>query len=157
MEKRTTFIIEITFIWVGYICAISFMEAWLKFRAPGITIELGLGIGQLVFNALNKVEIICAALIIVISLSYKENPKNNFKWLFIITVFIVLLQSFWLLPALDERAVLVMNNQSVPKSSLHLWFVLCEVIKVTCLVLYGISKFKISKTKFIKNDYALFI
>ena len=115
MKKRTTFIIEITFIWVGYICAISFMEAWLKFRAPGITTELGLGIGQLVFNALNKVEIICAALIIVISLSYKENQKNNFKRLFIITVFIVLLQSFWLLPALDERAVLVMNNQSVPK------------------------------------------
>lgn len=30
------------------------MEAWLKFRAPGITLPLGLGIGKLVFNALNK-------------------------------------------------------------------------------------------------------
>ena len=44
-----------TFLWIGFVCAISFMEAWLKFRAPGISVPLGLGIGRLVFNALNKV------------------------------------------------------------------------------------------------------
>jgi len=39
-----------TFVWIGFVCAISFMEAWLKFRAPGITVPLGLGIGRLVFQ-----------------------------------------------------------------------------------------------------------
>lgn len=48
------------FVWLGFVCAISFMEAWLKFRAPGITLPLGLGIGRLVFAALNKVEWILA-------------------------------------------------------------------------------------------------
>ena len=38
---------------VGMILAISFLEAPLKFQAPGITIPLGLGIGRLVFTALN--------------------------------------------------------------------------------------------------------
>ncbi|HQW87358.1 MAG TPA: hypothetical protein PLH93_09245, partial [Flavobacteriales bacterium] len=44
------------FVWVGFVCAISFMEAWLKFRAHGVTLPIGLGIGRLVFQALNRVE-----------------------------------------------------------------------------------------------------
>lgn len=42
------------FVWCGCIIAISFMESWLKFRAPGVTLRIGLNIGKLVFNALNK-------------------------------------------------------------------------------------------------------
>jgi len=68
MKSKAAFIIAITFIWIGFIGAISFMEAWLKFQALGITTELGLGIGKLVFNALNRLEIVCALLIIIISI-----------------------------------------------------------------------------------------
>ena len=39
--------IAAVFIWLGMVLAISFLEAPLKFRAPGITIPLGLGIGRL--------------------------------------------------------------------------------------------------------------
>lgn len=39
------------------VLAISFLEAPLKFRAPGITVPLGLGIGRLVFQAFNAVEL----------------------------------------------------------------------------------------------------
>ena len=49
-------LIGIAFIWAGFVCAISFMEAWLKFRAPGVTLPVGLSIGRLIFSALNKVE-----------------------------------------------------------------------------------------------------
>lgn len=42
--------------WVGLVCAISFMEAWLKFQAPGVTLTIGLSIGMKVFTALNRVE-----------------------------------------------------------------------------------------------------
>ena len=35
-------------LWFGLVAAISFIEAPLKFQAPGITIPLGLGIGRLV-------------------------------------------------------------------------------------------------------------
>ena len=43
-------------VWTGMIAGISFLETPLKFRAPGVTLPLGLGIGQLVFRALNKTE-----------------------------------------------------------------------------------------------------
>ena len=59
------FAISGTFLWIGFVCAISFMEAWLKFRAPGITRPLGLGIGRLVFKALNKVEWFFAFVLVV--------------------------------------------------------------------------------------------
>jgi hypothetical protein len=37
----------VTFTWLGMVLAISFLEAPLKFRAPGVTIPIGLGIGRL--------------------------------------------------------------------------------------------------------------
>jgi hypothetical protein len=33
------------FVWLGMVLAISFLEAPLKFRAPGVTLPPGLGIG----------------------------------------------------------------------------------------------------------------
>src|SRR3954453_22433267 len=51
----------VTFVWLGMVLAISFLEAPLKFRAPGVTVPIGLGIGRLVFRALNIVEFILGA------------------------------------------------------------------------------------------------
>ena len=50
----------IAFTWLGMVLAISFLEAPLKFRAPGVTLPLGLGIGRIVFRALNLVEAVLA-------------------------------------------------------------------------------------------------
>ncbi|WP_373865557.1 MULTISPECIES: hypothetical protein [Pseudonocardia] len=51
-------VLAATWVWVGMVLAISFIEAPLKFRAPGITTVLGLGIGRLVFRALNIAELV---------------------------------------------------------------------------------------------------
>ena len=49
-------------MWFGIVAAIA-AESWLKFQAPGITRELGLGIGKLIFTALNRTEIVLALLL----------------------------------------------------------------------------------------------
>ncbi|WP_282116316.1 hypothetical protein [Cellulophaga baltica] len=141
MRKQSTSI-AITFIWVGFIGAISFMEAWLKFRAPGIDTSLGLGIGQLVFNALNKVEITSAVLIVLLSIASKEKKPIRVQGLFYVAVAILVLQSVWLLPALDTRANLIRESVVLGKSKLHLWYVLVEIVKITCLILFGFRSFK---------------
>ena len=51
-------------VWLGMVLGISFLEAPLKFRA-GITLALGLGIGRLVFAALNRVEAVLAVVVLV--------------------------------------------------------------------------------------------
>ncbi|MEO9484322.1 MAG: hypothetical protein ABJG47_12775 [Ekhidna sp.] len=132
--------ISVTFLWIGFVCAISFMEAWLKFQAPGITIPLGLGIGRLVFSALNKVEIVLAISLIISSIADKQIKTKAFAVLGI-TVFILLLQTAWLLPALDARAELFIQNTPPPSSYLHLTYIILEFIKVTLLFIYGIKQF----------------
>ncbi len=49
--------ITIPILWLGFVLSISFMEAWLKFQAEGVTQVIGLNIGRLVFGTLNKVEL----------------------------------------------------------------------------------------------------
>lgn len=131
-----------TFLWIGFVCAISFLEAWLKFQAPGVTVPLGLGIGRLVFAALNKVEWVLA-IIILISFFLTKSKLFKIKNLsFFIPVILLLLQTFWLLPALDVRAQLHIEGRQVPESTLHIWFVAMEVVKTICLSIFGFSLFQ---------------
>lgn len=59
------------FVWFGMITAISFIETPLKFRAPGMTHALGVGIGRLVFKVLNLVE---AAMAVVLLAAWTQRP-----------------------------------------------------------------------------------
>lgn len=130
-----------TFVWIGFVCAISFMEAWLKFRAPGITVPLGLGIGRLVFGALNKVEWIFAIAVLFNLFIHKEIKRLN-NIFFFIPVLLLVMQTLWLLPELDTRAQLHIDGADVPPSNLHFWFVGFEVVKTISLFIFGISLFK---------------
>lgn len=134
--------IAAVFIWIGFVGAISFMEAWLKFRAPGITLPLGLGIGRLVFGALNKVELVLSTVLIA---SMLFSGVKEFEWkhlFFIIPFLIVIVQSLWLLPALDVRAEMHIQGQEVAASNLHFYYVGLEVVKITCLLIFGIKLLK---------------
>lgn len=130
------------FVWVGMICAISFLEAWLKFRSPGITLSLGLGIGKLVFNALLKIEWILAAAVIVNLFLGGYHWNQTFSLLMFIPVLLLLIQTFWLLPALDARADLYINQQMPPKSFLHYYYVFFELAKLICLITAGVKFLK---------------
>jgi len=131
-----------TFLWIGFVCAISFMEAWLKFRAPGITVPLGLGIGRLVFNTLNKVEWVFAIAIIV-NIIWSRTELWKWQNLLILVPFaILLIQTFWLLPGLDARAELHIQGENVLPSNLHFYYVGMEITKVICLSIFGTMLFK---------------
>lgn len=132
-----------TFTWIGFICAISFMEAWLKFRAPGVTLPIGLGIGRLVFAALNKVEWVFAVTILISNI--RTVRKIKISPFYVIVVLILILQTVWLLPALDTRALLYIKAKPVPPSSLHLYFAIAEGIKFLLLLIFGIRLFKLEK------------
>lgn len=139
-------VIIATFIWVGFICAISFMESWLKFQAPNITTEIGLGIGKLVFGALNIMELVFLAIITSSYIVLFKKRELQLSYAFLIIIIIVLLQTFWLLPTLDQRAELIIQNIQVQKSNLHLVYVLLEIIKTISLFYFGTNLLNI-KTK----------
>ena len=132
-----TLIICITFIWVGMVLGISFLEAPLKFTAPNITLKLGLGIGKVVFGALNKIEIIFS-LILITSFFIGNFPlKSNYAYG--VVVLILLMQSLWLIPVLNHRADLIIAEEKVSESYHHILFIILELIKLLFLTIAGIK------------------
>lgn len=135
--------IAFSFIWSGLIIGISFMEAWLKFKAPNVTIPIGLGIGKIVFGTLNKVEWILITLISICFFIEKSSINSACISLFLGQILIVLLQTLWLLPKLDSRADDYINGKSVVPSNLHLYYIFLEFIKLALLIATGILQIKI--------------
>ena len=100
------------------------MESWLKFRAPGLTTPMGLSIGKLVFSALNKVEWAFASLIVISVYTHSgEIPPADQMLLFIIIV-ILIIQTTWLLPALNRRAKAMISGKTISPSYLHRYFII---------------------------------
>ena len=135
------------YLWIGFVCAISFMEAWLKFRASGVTVSIGLNIGRLVFNALNKVEWVFAIAIfadLIISKNIFLSMQILFKKetiFYLIPLILLIIQTFWTLPALDKRAEMYIENLPMPASYLHFYYVAMEALKVGCLFIFVIKLF----------------
>ena len=125
------------FLWLGFVGAISFMEAWLKFRAPGVTLSLGLGIGRLVFDALNKVEWVLAFAVLANLIFAKARVFSLKNIFYFIPLLLLIFQSIWVLPALDARAELVIQGQELASSYLHFYYVGMEIVKVVCLFIFG--------------------
>ncbi len=136
-------IITITLIlWIGFLLAISFMEAWLKFRAPGVTLAIGLGIGRIIFNTLNKIEWIFLCICGIITAIEVAYIGNTILVFLACLSAILMLQTFWLLPKLDARAERHIQGMEVEKSYLHICYFLGETFKLIILVLLIINTFK---------------
>ena len=131
----------ILIFWVGYVSSISFMEAWLKFKAPGITLPLGLGIGKMVFSALNKVEWVLLVAYILLNIFYFNSLKfllNNH--LLQVIIVILLLQTLWLLPGLIQRSELIISGKQPGASNIHIYYVVMEIIKVVFLITLAVKQ-----------------
>jgi hypothetical protein len=127
----------LTFLWLGMVLAISFLEAPLKFRAPGVSIPLGLGIGRLVFRALNLAEAaLCLAVIIAIALG---DPPAVVIATTIAAAVLLLGQLAAIRPRLNRRSDRVLAGEDLPRSRGHLAYIACETTKVIALAVLGIS------------------
>lgn len=122
-------------VWLGMTLAIA-MEAQLKFQAPGITRELGLGIGKLVFTALNRAETALALALLVSFFLTKAVGKAQI--VFSAVLLILLMQTFWLMPKLIERIDLITSGHTPPDSASHLFYIAFEVSKMILLLVLSI-------------------
>ena len=100
---------------------------------------IGLGIGRLVFGALNKVEWFFALVILGSLFFTKSKLLTTQNAYYFFPLLLLLLQTIWVLPALDNRAELYIQQLPVPTSYLHFYFVGMELIKVAFLALFGFT------------------
>lgn len=131
-----------TFTWLGMVLGISFIEAPLKFRAPGVTVPLGLGIGRLVFRALNIVEgALSAGLVVAVALGSFAVPVSV---LVAVAAGLLVVQLVAIRPRLNRRTDRVLNapeGVDLPRSRAHVTYVAVELLKVVALVSLGIANF----------------
>ena len=121
-----------TLLWIGFILAISFMEAPLKFQAPSLTMPVALEIGHLVFHALNAVEIGLAVVILSITILSVWSPPV--RRLTIVIVMVLVGQTVLLYTALDTRTLAIINGNEVPEAPYHLVYIGVEVAKLLLLI-----------------------
>jgi hypothetical protein len=130
----------ISLVWLGMILGISFLEAPLKFMAPSVTPEIGLGIGRQVFGVFNKIECAMALAMIILIVICRQKDR------LIIPMGVVwsalALQTFWLLPVLYTRVELILQGQTPAPSPVHSIYVILEISKAVALAVYGFRKIR---------------
>ncbi|WP_242887606.1 hypothetical protein [Actinomadura litoris] len=128
----------LTFLWLGMVLGISFLEAPLKFRAPGVTIPIGLGIGRVVFRALNLAEIALAAAVAV-AVAVGGPPAPVAAATAAVAVLLAV-QLGAVRPRLTRRSDRVLAGETdLPRSRDHLYYIGLEAAKVVLLVVLGIT------------------
>jgi hypothetical protein len=126
----------VSFTWLGMVLAISFMEAPLKFRAPEVTLRIGLGIGRLVFGALNTVEAVFAATLLVCVIIA---PAAVWIMTSVVVVIAILgVQLVLVRPWLARRTNRILAGTQAPRSGGHHVYVVLETGKCMMLIVSGI-------------------
>jgi hypothetical protein len=111
---------------------IALLEAPLRFTAPSVTRAVAIDIGRIVFSALNKAELV--ALIILLIVVRVSGRARRWWAICGALVLVVLLQSAWLLPALADRAEVVVAGGELPPSPHHAIYAVLELAKLALLL-----------------------
>lgn len=136
MSASDIAILDLTFLWLGMVLAISFLEAPIKFRAPGVTLQIGLGIGRLVFRALNAIEVALAVGILIAVVV--DAPRTGVVALLAVAGGMLVAQLALVRPRLTRRSNAVLAGEDAPRSHAHYGYVGLELVKVAALIIGGV-------------------
>ncbi|WAJ47124.1 hypothetical protein OK015_12150 [Mycobacterium sp. Aquia_216] len=136
MSTEMAVAVAVTFVWLGMVLAISFVEAPLKFRAPNVTLQIGLGIGRLVFRALNTIEVAFA--IVILAVVVDGPMPTRVAIAFAVAFAALAVQLIAVRPRLTRRSELVLAGSDAPRSRAHYAYIDLEVVKAVALLVAGI-------------------
>ena len=136
MSPASAVAVAVVFVWLGMVAAISFVETPLKFRAPDVTLQIGLGIGRLVFRALNGCELLLAA--VLAGTFAVEPPPLGVAVAAGVAVVTLLAQVLIVRPRLTRRSDAVLAGGDGPRSHAHWAYVGLELVKVAGLLIAGV-------------------
>jgi hypothetical protein len=150
----------IVLVWLSFILAISFMEAWVKFKAPLLRKHVAVDVGRYVFASLNAIELGLAGAFWVTRVARGSSESSSPIFPAVATA-VLLLMVLYFGPMLflrakykmvheaepperlteDEKAALQLiadeiREQRLPPANLHVAYVCLEAVKVLCLVLF---------------------
>lgn len=132
----------VCFLWVGVTVGISMIATPIRFTAPSITRPIALDVGRVVFEALNKTELVLlVALLVVVRVAGLAR-----KWwgLCAFLALIVIAQGVWLIPELAARTAIIIAGGEPPPSYAHAIYSSLELAKIAALLFIGFSSLRLS-------------
>ena len=119
-------------LWAGGLLGVSFIAAPAKFWAPSLTLPVALDVGRHTFQFFNKLEVVALAILLI--LVFRATRDSLTRGLASLIGLLLLFQTIWLLPMLDQRVFIVLQGQTPPESRLHLVYIACDVWRFLLLV-----------------------
>lgn len=136
-DWKTSALAVVLLLWAGILFGVSFLATPVKFTAPSLTLPVAIDVGRSTFALLNRVELGCAA--ISVGLLFVGASKTLLVRLAAgVAVLGLLLDTFWLLPILDERAQAVIEGAMPTASSLHEVYIGIDLAKLAGLLVAAI-------------------
>lgn len=135
-------------VWLGLIIGISLIEAPLKFQAPGITIPLGLGIGRLVFTAMNWVEIAIAMTLLWAVL--KDSVGALFRGVSLGLMGVLAIKVALIRPLLNSRTDAVLAGVDDGGSSWHFLYIAADgllIIGLVTVIVLGLRRWVVVRPR----------
>lgn len=137
MIIRLTLIIAL--LWAGMILGISFLESWVKFRAPLVTLIVGLDVGRTVFSYFHTAQTIWLICLICLC-AIGKLPWSY--WLIVgLLAIIFVLQTNWLFPLLKQQVEVIISGGRPSSSYVHSLYGIGEVIKFLLLITLSVKLF----------------
>jgi hypothetical protein len=125
----------LAFAWFGLTAGISLLEAPVKFTAPTLTRPVALDVGRVVFQALNRVELVLLILLLVL-VRVSRRSRELFAAAAGLAL-ILIAQTAWLLPQLSQRAQSIMSGIEPGPSIAHGAYAGLELLKLVLLLYVG--------------------
>jgi hypothetical protein len=118
-------------LWIGLLLGVSFLATPAKFLAPSLSLAVALDVGRQTFGVFNKVEWALAILLLALVLA---GPKARLSIAgAVVLAVMVVVETLWLLPVLDQRVGLIIAGQQPPESSLHVVYIVLQIVKLAVL------------------------
>jgi hypothetical protein len=122
-------------LWAGVLIGVSFLAAPAKFNAPSLTLPVAMEVGRQEFGVLNRVEIALAVL--TLALAALARPGRVVALGLALAALAVAVQSLWLLPVLDARALSIIQGETPQPAPWHMLYIVLEVAKLLALLVAG--------------------
>ena len=129
----------IAWIWLGMILGVSFLAAPAKFMAESLTLPVALEVGRVTFQLFDRIEWLWTAALLVVTWRHHRRGTLGRRTgvIVVLIVGIVVVQSAYFLPLLDERVERVMAGQELEPSPLHTLSGAFEVVQALLLLVLG--------------------
>lgn len=122
-------------LWIGLLIGLAFIETPLKFLAPGVTLEIALGIGRLVLTAADIAGAVLLVTITVLSLVRPRITRPT-AWVLGGLWVVLVVQLAAIRPFLNARTDQVLAGLAPSGSSLHMFYIAADVLLLCLLVAY---------------------